>query len=107
MASYNEYQNEEDNDPEGSESGSWSYDSENEEHVRLLDEYHKQIKASEWFDFEPLPGRPRILGLAYPVKLHRDDVFSNGCKEALKYAIEKENEKQNLWIVKLFISVKL
>ncbi|KAF2300980.1 hypothetical protein GH714_018846 [Hevea brasiliensis] len=78
MASDDEYQNEEDNDHEGSESGSWSYDLENEEH---------------WFDFEPLPGRLRILGLAYPVKLHRDNMFSNGCKEALKYAIEKENEK--------------
>ncbi|KAJ9129021.1 hypothetical protein P3X46_034221, partial [Hevea brasiliensis] len=45
------------------------------------------------FDFEPLPRLPKILGLAYPVKLHLDDIFSNSCKEALNYAIEKENEK--------------
>ncbi|KAF2300993.1 hypothetical protein GH714_019013 [Hevea brasiliensis] len=48
----------------------------------------------QYFDFDPLPGLTKIFGLAYPVKLHSDDIFSNECKEALKYAIEKENEKK-------------
>ncbi|KAF2300985.1 hypothetical protein GH714_018940 [Hevea brasiliensis] len=68
IASDDEYQKEEDSDPDGS-------------------------NPLQCFDFDPLPGLPKIFGLAYPVKLHRDDIFSNGCKEALKYVIEKENKK--------------
>ncbi|KAF2300987.1 hypothetical protein GH714_018955 [Hevea brasiliensis] len=49
----------------------WHYDSENEDHG---------------FDFIP---RPILSGIAYPVYLDLDTVYSNGCREALKYAIEK------------------
>ncbi|XP_058006970.1 uncharacterized protein LOC131182214 [Hevea brasiliensis] len=91
MAFDDEYQ-EEDSYPDGCES-QWSYDSENKGYVKLLDKYDSQIKESDCFDFDPLPGLPKVFGLAYTVRLHRDDIFSNRCKEALKYAIEKENEK--------------
>ncbi|KAJ9190384.1 hypothetical protein P3X46_001595 [Hevea brasiliensis] len=71
----------------------WHYDSENEDHVKLLEDFICQYKESDGFDFIPLPGRPILSGIAYPVYLDLDTVYSNGCREALKYAIEKENEK--------------
>ncbi|KAF2300983.1 hypothetical protein GH714_018933 [Hevea brasiliensis] len=87
MASHDKYQ-EEDSNSNGCES-QWSYDSENKGYVKLLDKYDSQIKESDCFDFDPLPGLPKVFGLTYAMKLHRDDIFSNRCKEALKYAIEK------------------
>ncbi|KAF2300991.1 hypothetical protein GH714_019007 [Hevea brasiliensis] len=71
MTSDDEYQKEEDSDLD-------SFFSHNFSAIPL-----------QCFDFDPLPRLPKIFGLAYPMKFHRDDIFSNRCKEALKYAIEK------------------
>ncbi|KAF2300999.1 hypothetical protein GH714_019131 [Hevea brasiliensis] len=88
----------EDKDNKEEIDGNMAFDDEYQEEdslfVDLLVFSHNfSVIPLQCFDFDPLPGLPKVFGLAYAVKLHRDDIFSNRCKEALKYAIEKENEK--------------
>ncbi|KAG8656520.1 hypothetical protein MANES_04G146725v8 [Manihot esculenta] len=71
----------------------------------LVNKYDRQFKESDGFEYDYWPVTMNWLGLGQRVHLEKDTVYAEQVKEALDFAIRKQNEKEaNLEVDKILIA---